>query len=291
MVAFTVRKNTICAALAFGIALPFPRSELAAQTLGSLSGIVASGVNDEPLEGVTVKVIGSDSETMTDEAGRFLLVNVPIGDVALRAELVGYASVVEQVTLTSDGMGLLRIQITPVMATLSELLVVAGTGDPQTIGSSDVEVHRDDDSATAADLLAARFPGVDVDSNPGAAGDGSRIRIRGSSSLSLSNGPAIYVDGIRITPRQGAPAERSWSGLHVLDLIPASMVERIRVLKGPAAAAYPDAAHGVILIETRTLTGNRKREEAGTERVAGPCLQARRFPPRTTSTPLRKNPA
>ena len=40
--------------------------------------------------------------------------------------------------------------------------------------------------------------------------------------------------------------------LNALELIPAERVLRIRVLRGPAAAAeYADAASGVILVETR----------------------------------------
>src|SRR5205807_2658694 len=49
-----------------------------------------------------------------------------------------------------------------------------------------------------ADLLNARAPGVQVLPSGGTTGTGSRIRIRGSSSLSLSNEPIIVVDGIRV---------------------------------------------------------------------------------------------
>ena len=250
MMVSTVRPTAaLFAALLSGIFLPFPHSSLIAQTLGSLAGTVSSGMNDAPLMSATVTVLGLELEAMTDEEGRFFLSGLPVGEIALRAELNGYASVVEQVMLTSTEAGLLQIRLIPVMATLSELLVLAGVGESSSSGSSDSEVLRDDNSGSAADLLATRLPGVNLSSR-GGADDGTRIRIRGSSSLSLSNAPAIYVDGIRITPR-GAPATRESSGLHVLDLIPANMVERIRILRGPAAAAYPDAAHGVILIETR----------------------------------------
>ena len=64
--------------------------------------------------------------------------------------------------------------------------------------------------------------------------------------------PSHLPKWIRITPRQGASPARASTGLHVLELIPASEVERIRVLRGPSAAVeYPDATHGVILVEMR----------------------------------------
>ena len=62
----------------------------------------------------------------------------------------------------------------------------------------------------------------------------------------LNNDPVIYVDGIRVSDRTGA------AQVHILELIPAEDVERIRILRGPAAAAaYTDANSGIILVETR----------------------------------------
>src|SRR5439155_405205 len=49
-----------------------------------------------------------------------------------------------------------------------------------------------------ADLLNSRVPGVQVLSSGGTTGTGSRVRIRGSSSLSLTNEPIVIVDGIRV---------------------------------------------------------------------------------------------
>jgi outer membrane cobalamin receptor len=57
--------------------------------------------------------------------------------------------------------------------------------------------------------------------------------------------PAIYIDGIRA-------GEGGNNAMLSLEQIPAANVLRIRVLRGPsAAAAYADAASGVILVETR----------------------------------------
>ncbi len=52
-------------------------------------------------------------------------------------------------------------------------------------------------------LLSGRAAGVQVVSQ-GATGAGSRIRIRGQSSLSLSNDPLIYVDGVRVNGQSSA---------------------------------------------------------------------------------------
>jgi hypothetical protein len=49
---------------------------------------------------------------------------------------------------------------------------------------------------TSARRSQGRRPGVQVLASGGTAGTGSRIRVRGVNSLSLSNEPLIVVDGI-----------------------------------------------------------------------------------------------
>ena len=83
---------------------------------------------------------------------------------------------------------------------------------------------------------------------------GSRIRIRGSSSISLSNEPVVFIDGIRV--------ESSSNGLTVGvggqetsrlgDLNPEE-IESIEIVRGPSAATLygTDAANGVIRITTK----------------------------------------
>src|SRR5207249_3355842 len=88
-------------------------------------------------------------------------------------------------------------------------------------------------------------------------GTGSRIRIRGSSSLSLTNEPIIVVDGIRV--ENGATGQTATSiGVggqtpsRLNDISPED-IESIEIVKGPSAAALygTDAANGVIQIRTK----------------------------------------
>ncbi len=51
---------------------------------------------------------------------------------------------------------------------------------------------------TASELLQGREPGVVGISSSGLAGEGMKIRIRGNASLTQSNEPIVFVDGIRI---------------------------------------------------------------------------------------------
>src|SRR5437867_3750043 len=108
-----------------------------------------------------------------------------------------------------------------------------------------------------ADLLNARAPGVQVLPSGGTTGTGSRIRIRGSSSLSLTNEPIIVVDGIRV---ENGATGHTVTAIGVGGQTPSRLndispedIESIEIVKGPSAAALygTDAANGVIQIRTK----------------------------------------
>lgn len=89
-----------------------------------------------------------------------------------------------------------------------------------------------------ADLLA-RLPGVEYQRN-GGPGSTTGVFMRGAESRFT----AVYIDGVRIDSQ--ATGGASWEG------IPVSQIERIEVLRGPAAAVYgSDALAGVVQIFTR----------------------------------------
>ena len=229
-----------------------PAAGLSAQTTGSLTGMIVDAGTDAPLEGVTVRLLELERRTETDETGEFAFTEVPAGQVTLRYELPSYPSVAEHVEITAGEIVLIRIRLLRVDAVLDELIVMAKRASANAGTSETVISGFRGNTRTAADLLAEQVPGVQVMRNSGSAAGGARIQLRGVSSLTLSNAPAIYVDGILVSSRDESLGAGASLGLHVLEQIPASSVERIRVLRGPAAAAeYPNAFNGVILIETR----------------------------------------
>lgn len=86
----------------------------------------------------------------------------------------------------------------------------------------------------------------------GSAGTARQIRIRGASSISLSNNPLVFVDGIRLTEGVGGPGVGGQRTDRLNDLNPDD-IESIEVVKGPAAATLygADASTGVIQIITK----------------------------------------
>jgi vitamin B12 transporter len=94
-----------------------------------------------------------------------------------------------------------------------------------------------------ADVLA-RLPGVEISRNGGIGGTTS-VFLRGGNSQHT----AVYLDGVRLDAQSG-------SGGVAWESIPLAQIDRIEVLRGPAAAVYgSDAINGVIQLFTHRGEG------------------------------------
>jgi vitamin B12 transporter len=94
-----------------------------------------------------------------------------------------------------------------------------------------------------ADVLA-RLPGIEINRNGGVGGTTS-VFSRGGNSQHT----AVYLDGVRLDTQSG-------SGGAAWESIPLAQIDRIEVLRGPAAAVYgSDAINGVIQLFTRKGQG------------------------------------
>lgn len=97
-------------------------------------------------------------------------------------------------------------------------------------------------AASAAELLA-RLPGIEFTRN-GGPGTSTSLFIRGGESRHT----AVYIDGVRVDSQATGGAQ--W------EQIPLEQIERIEVLRGPAAAVYgSDAVAGVVQLFTRRGQG------------------------------------
>jgi iron complex outermembrane receptor protein len=249
---FTLRGASLLrTGVVLAVLLIVPTSPLSAQARGVLIGTIVDRGSDEPIEGVVVSVVDTDVVILSGEDGRFAVSYVGGGELTLRAELPGYFSVVETVEVTAAETGFVQMRLGSFESMLEELVVTAQRGSKDS-GSSVGEVFADDigDLRTALDLLSEQVPGLMIRGGTNSAlglGTGAKIRLRGSSSITGHNDPTIYVDGV-LEYDGRRPGSTS---LHVLELINASDISRIRVLRGPAAGAeFAEAFNGVILIET-----------------------------------------
>jgi len=224
--------------------------------------MVRDAATQRPLEAVQVYIGGTGIGALTNSAGRFLLLNVPAGEVTLVAELVGYKSASQTATVTAGQSTVVNFNLQQTAIQLDQI-VVTGTGvatQKKTLGNTISTIDASSlENAPISDfsqMISGREPGLVGLPSSGMTGEGARIRIRGSASLSQSNEPIIYVDGIRVDNSGGFGPGVSAGGQgspSKLDDIDPNSIERIEVLKGAAAATLygTEASNGVIQIFTK----------------------------------------
>ena len=245
----------LCLALIAGFALAPGAS---AQTTGTLGGRVIDGASTRPLEAVLVKIDDTSFGVLTNASGGYIILSVPPGEYTVRASRVGYREAEMTVTVTAGGTAELDFELEQTVIALDEL-VVTGAGvvtEKRKLGNTITTINTASiENAPVSDfsqLIAGREPGVVALPSSGYTGEGARIRIRGSASLTQLNEPIVYVDGIRVD-RSAVQNFNGQGNPSRLDDIPPESIERIEILKGAAAATLygTEASNGVIQIFTK----------------------------------------
>src|SRR5688572_23184909 len=219
---------------------------------GVVEGRITEASTGRPLDNVQVVIAGTNLGGATNETGAYRIAGAPVRQVEVRARRIGYAPVNQSVVVIAGQSVRADFELSVSILQL-EQIVVTGSGqqvEAKRLGNT-VAVIQPPQNVPVADmsaLLAAREPGLSAITSAGLTGEGARIRIRGNASLTQSNEPVIFVDGIRLN-NGGARTSR-------LDDIDPSSIERVEILKGAAAATLygTEASNGVIQIFTKMGT-------------------------------------
>ena len=216
-----------CLFLSIGMAL--------AQT--QVSGTVTSSEDGSPVIGASIKVVGTNTGTVTNIDGNFSL------NVSANAKLeVSYIGMVTKTVKAAKNM---KIVLDPDNQSLDEVMVVAYgtakksafTGSAAVVGSEELSKKV---TTNVADALVGSVSGLQMRGSSGQPGasQGS-INIRGIASMYAATDPLVIVDG--------APYSASLSN------IPTDDIESVTVLKDAASAALYGArgAAGVIIVTTK----------------------------------------
>ena len=197
----------------------------------------------EPIIGATVRVAGQQGGVITDFDGNFHI--QANSGATITVSYVGYQEA--QVAAAPR----VNIVLQDDAQLLKDVVVIGyGTVKKSDATGSVMSVEADQLNkglaTSPADLLQGKTPGVSITTNSGAPGAGSKIRIRGGSSLSASNDPLIVIDGLPIS-------STDISGGDVLNTINPNDIESFSILKDASATAIygSRASNGVILITTK----------------------------------------
>jgi len=253
----TLGRNGLNAVVALGLCV-FVAPRLAGQ--GEVTGRVTDKTSGVALAGAQVSIVGTTIRALTGQDGRYRVVNVPAGAQNVRVSFIGYGSATQPVTVPSSGTTALDFAIAQVPVGL-DAVVVTATGDQavreQGTVAHSIDLHdRTAQAVTSnlSDALNSTIPGVLVQASGGTSGTGTRIRIRGSNSVSLSNEPVLLVDGIRVENSANSTSigVGGQTPSRLNDISPQDL-EAVQVASGPAASVLygTDAANGAILMRTR----------------------------------------
>ncbi|KAB2907834.1 MAG: SusC/RagA family TonB-linked outer membrane protein [Kofleriaceae bacterium] len=263
----------------------------------SLRGKLTEALSSEPVVGATVTVRGTENTTISDENGQFQLDGVLFEDVTLDVQAEGYQPA--QITALATATEVLGIMD---FAAASEQIVLEGRA-PVIVRSNlanGASVVDDEDlnrvsASTVESAMVGKVSGANLQSNSGAPGGGTQLRLRGISTINGQSSPLYVIDGVILSnvavasgvnaitaaAAGGSASNQDNPVNRIADLNP-NDIESVEVLKGASAAALygSKAANGVVIIRTkRGRAGQNKAsvtQRVGFSQVSN-TLGSRRF--------------
>ncbi len=203
----------------------------------AVSGTVTSATSGDKLWGVTVRVKGTQTQTVTNQQGRYAL--VAPADAVLTFAMIGFRGTEKPV----GGQGTIDVTMEAAPTVLQEIVVTGYTTQRRqdiTGAVSSVNLQEANKTTTTSVLqrMEGQVAGVTVNAS-GSPGSRSTVRIRGVGSFQ-NNDPLYIIDG--------TPVEDSY-----LNFLNPNDIAEIQVLKDASAASIygSRASNGVIIIETR----------------------------------------
>ncbi|MGM9780048.1 MAG: SusC/RagA family TonB-linked outer membrane protein [Prevotella sp.] len=202
----------------------------------NITGVVKSATDNEPLIGVTVKLAGASSGTVTDVNGKYTI-NANSGQT-LVFSYIGFIS--QSVKIGAKDV--VNITLMEDSKSIEEVVVIGyGVQKKKLVTGATVQVKGENvaklNTNNPLQAMQGQTPGVNITSTSGQPGSGMKVNIRGIGTVGDS-GPLYLIDGV---------------GGDISTLNPAD-IESIDILKDAASAAIygAQAANGVVLVTTKS---------------------------------------
>lgn len=207
----------------------------AQQQAKTVTGTVTD-VSGEPIIGANIRIKGTTTGTITDIDGNFSIKAEP--QSVIEVSYIGYLT---QETVINNQKSI-RFLLKEDTKTLDEVVVI-GYGVQKkadltgSVANINTEKLNTQSNANIGQALQGKIAGVDIVSQSGAPGSGTRIMVRGIGTLNNAS-PLYIVDGMY---------------MNSIDHINPNDIASIDVLKDASSAAIygSRAANGVIIVTTK----------------------------------------
>lgn len=237
----------------------------------TITGVVISGEDNEPLIGASVYVHADDLKkagasqtslgTITDMDGKFSI-SVPEKVTRIHCSYIGFE---EQAIVLQGDKRSYRIVLQPSAHALADVVVTGyQTLERRKLTAAISKVELSDAMVGAAksidQALTGQIAGVAVTNTSGAPGAPAKIRIRGTASLNGTQDPLWVLDGIPLEGTDIPKLDDTKSDNDIVNIGQSSIaglspndIESITILKDAAATAIygARAANGVIVVTTK----------------------------------------
>lgn len=248
-----INKRLFCAYTILALCQP----NIQAQTK-SVSGIVISADDGQPMVGVTIKGNSPQTRTVTDLNGKFTLKDLKPKDKFITFSFIGMkpqtfkVSPYMKITMQPDAKQITEVVVTGMQQMDRRLF----TGASSSWDASEAKIDGLPDISRS---LEGKVAGVSVQNATGTSGTAPKIRVRGATSIYGDSKPLWVVDGVIIDDVTNVSVDQLSSGdantliSSAIAGLNADDIESFQILKdGSATSIYgARAMAGVIVVTTK----------------------------------------
>lgn len=245
----------------FTVLVMFFVSQIIMAQSKTITGTVTDDTN-QPLPGVSIRIEGTNTGTITDFDGNYSL-NVPLGNVVLQFSFIGFkdqnVNVANQTTV--------NVQLLLSSIGIDEVVAVGyGTAKKSDLSGASVSLNADKlkggGIVNLDQALKGRAAGVTAVSTSGQPGGAVSVRIRGQGTINAGAEPLYVIDGVPISVSTvsghslglgDALGNSPTTGISPLSKINTADIVSMEILKDASATAIygSQGANGVIIITTK----------------------------------------
>lgn len=222
------------------------KSVLAQTQTATIKGRIVS-FKDEPLSGVTIAIRSTNSTSVTDELGNFVINDIPPGTHTIEVSSIGYSALKQSIILVSGRTLHLNLKLSEDHQQLLDVIVTGRQNNyrspntsfgtrtetpllevPQSAQVLTQQVIKDRQAFTLNEI-SPLMTGVKANNGMGA------FTLRGFTGYNHFDGSFVSFNGIRGNLYQ-------WSQQPLL-----YNIERVEVLRGPASVLYSEGVPGGLI--------------------------------------------
>jgi outer membrane receptor for ferrienterochelin and colicins len=209
---------------------------------GEIKGIIIN--KDKAISFASIVILNSKIGTQTDENGKFIIKNAPIGKQTIQFSSIGYKTKQLIINVLEEKTIILNIEIEEENAQLNEV-VVTGTMKETSINESPAPIQILNPTFFRKNPTPSLFESLSMVNG-----------VRPQLNCNVCNTGDIHINGMEgpytMVMIDGMPIVSALSSVYGLSGIPNSMVERIEIMKGPASTLYgSEAVGGLINVITK----------------------------------------